>query len=268
MKFFSGIEFICHGDLPDYRLFAHNREFDGYYGIQYNHAGRCQVQFGDGEIYSLHEGSGFFTAPGRCYSYGAPKGESHHHSFICFRGPRVDDFISGGLFSPYAEPPIFTIANPEQFYHHLLELHHLLLSPPAFHPERKIHLLEGLLLSISEEPSNTTPVNPFFRNAIETLRKKIMDKPNKAWDFAEESKKISLSYSHFRRIFQLTTGFSPHRFLIECRLNCAAKMLLESDLPINEIAHNCGYQDEYYFYRLFKQYRFCTALNYRKKFGR
>lgn len=267
MNYFDGIEFVCHGDIPDHKTVYKNRHFDGYYGIQYNHAGNCLLQINGNPPLNLSEGSGFFSAPGRSYTYGPQHNTSSHHSFICFRGPRVNSFIGGKLFDPYAETPVFKVSDPEIFYRHLLELHHLLLSPKAFRMERKIHLLEGLLLLISESDREAAALNPFLHNALESLRKKIMEKPQKEWDFAEEAKKISVSYPHFRRIFRQHTGFAPKHFLIECRLNRASKMLLESNTPINEIARLCGYDDEFYFYRLFKQYRFCTALNYRKKLG-
>ncbi|MBO7328401.1 MAG: helix-turn-helix transcriptional regulator [Lentisphaeria bacterium] len=264
MNYFGGIEFICHGDITEHTTVYKDRCFDGYYGIQYNHAGNCLLQIDNNSQIKLSEGSGFFSAPGRSYTYGAPAKESRHHSFICFCGPRVNSFIEGKLFDPYTENPVFKVSDPEQFYRHILELHHLLLSPSAFRIERKIHLLEGLLLLINESGQDTSAINPFLHNSIEAIRKKIMEKPQKNWDFAEEAKKISVSYAHFRRIFRKHTGFAPKHFLIECRLNQASKMLLESNLPINEIAHACGYDDEFYFYRIFKQYRFCTALNYRK----
>ena len=149
----------------------------------------------------------------------------------------------------------------------MLTLQNLLRYPSGFRTARCIHLLEGLLLQIREQPVTENHINPYLRKNIDQLRRDIAAQPQHLWDFEAEAKKISVSYPHFRRIFRQMTGFAPAHFLIECRLNTAANMLVQSNLPINEIAHLCGYHDEYYFSRLFKHYRFCTASEYRKKFG-
>ena len=149
----------------------------------------------------------------------------------------------------------------------MLELQNLLRYPSGFRAARRAWLLEGLLLQISEQPANDSNINPFLLRNIDQLRRNIAGNVQKSWDFEAEAKKTDISYPHFRRIFRQVTGFAPAHFLIECRLNTAAGLLVQSNLPINEIARRCGYQDEYYFSRLFKRYRFCTASEYRKKFG-
>ncbi|MBE6358494.1 MAG: AraC family transcriptional regulator [Lentisphaerae bacterium] len=267
MNFFDGIEFIRYGNLPDYTVTLNKLYFADYFGIQYNHTGSCRLQIDDGQEIMLKGGEGFFSAPGRAYSYGAPAGKSRHHCFICFAGERVNSFIRGKLFSPFDQRPVFQVHNPEKFYRSMLELQNLLRYPSGFRAARRVHLLEGLLLQINEEPANDGNINPFLRQNIDQLRRNIAAQPQKNWDFTAEAKKISVSYPHFRRIFRQITGFAPTRFLIECRLNTAAYLLLQTNMPINEIAHDCGYQDEYYFSRLFKQYRNCTATEYRKKLG-
>jgi AraC-like DNA-binding protein len=267
MDFFNGIEFICHGDVPDYKAFHFGRTFDGYFGIQYNHRGNCFLQVDDAPEIILKDGDGFFTAPGRIYSYGAKNGDIRHHTFICFAGKRVKSFIEGKLFSPFDKTPVFHVHNPEKFYQSMLELQNLLRYPSGFRDARRTYMLEGLLLQISEQPANDCQINPFLHKSIDQLRRNIAGNVQKSWNFEAEAGKIDISYPHFRRIFRQITGFAPAHFLIECRLNTAAKMLVQSNLPVNEIAHLCGYQDEYYFSRIFKRYRFCTATEYRKKFG-
>lgn len=264
MNYFDGIEFIFHGDCPAHEIVIRNRQFNDYYGIQYNHSGQCDLTI-DGEDFHLDSGSGFFTGPGHTYSYGAPKGKKRHHMFICFRGERIQKFIDGGLFSPNTFPPVFKLHNPEKFHQNLLELQNLLRYPSSCYNARKTLLLEDILLQIVEQPERTRNLNPLIVESIDQLRNEIADTPQKDWDFAGEAKKISISYPHFRKLFRQITGLSPNNFLIECRLNMAAGLLLGTLLPINEIAHACGYQDEFYFYRLFRQRRFCTASEYRKK---
>ena len=64
----------------------------------------------------------------------------------------------------------------------------------------------------------------------------------------------------FRRIF----GLPPKQYVSMRRMDRAKHMLLETALPIKEIARRCGYQDEYFFHRIFKKYTGNPPARYRK----
>ncbi len=60
-----------------------------------------------------------------------------------------------------------------------------------------------------------------------------------------------LSRGHFARAFRKTTGRPPHRWLVEQRIERAKDMLLNSDLPLAEIAGLCGFSDQSHFTKVF-----------------
>jgi len=60
-----------------------------------------------------------------------------------------------------------------------------------------------------------------------------------------------LSRSHFARAFRKTTGRPPHRWLLEQRVERARDLLLDSQLPLAEIAVLCGFADQSHFTRAF-----------------
>ena len=64
----------------------------------------------------------------------------------------------------------------------------------------------------------------------------------------------------FRKVF----GLPPKQYISMRRLNRAKYLLLETDLPIKEIARQCGYQDEFFFHRIFKKYTKFPPARYRK----
>jgi AraC family transcriptional regulator len=53
-----------------------------------------------------------------------------------------------------------------------------------------------------------------------------------------------LSVSHFARAFRKTFGRPPYRWLIERRVDMAKTYLLNSDLPLADIALRCGFADQ------------------------
>jgi AraC family transcriptional regulator, arabinose operon regulatory protein len=66
------------------------------------------------------------------------------------------------------------------------------------------------------------------------------------------SKKFNLSYPHFRRLFKQYTGRSPREFVTALRIS-RAKELLSQGRSVKETAALVGYDDLFYFMRVFKK---------------
>lgn len=71
--------------------------------------------------------------------------------------------------------------------------------------------------------------------------------------FAELADESGCSEGHFYRRFKETTGKTPSAFLKEIRIRNACHLLRNTNLPMSEIATLSGYQDQFYFSRVFKQ---------------
>lgn len=67
-------------------------------------------------------------------------------------------------------------------------------------------------------------------------------------DFANLTR---LSISHFARAFRATVGEAPHAYLIHRRIERAKELMLETDLPLAQIALDCGLADQAHMTRLF-----------------
>ena len=61
------------------------------------------------------------------------------------------------------------------------------------------------------------------------------------------SLECGLSTSHFSRAFRASTGVSPRRWLILCRLERARALLLQGEMPLCEIAIVCGFSNQSHF---------------------
>jgi AraC family transcriptional regulator len=62
-----------------------------------------------------------------------------------------------------------------------------------------------------------------------------------------------LSATTFARAFKQSTGYPPHRWLLQRRIERAQDLLLTSDKTIAEIASACGYRDQSHLARAFTQ---------------
>ncbi|MCU7548828.1 AraC family transcriptional regulator [Chitinophagaceae bacterium LB-8] len=72
------------------------------------------------------------------------------------------------------------------------------------------------------------------------------------------------SSSHYTAIFKKKTGSSPIDYFINMKIHFACQLLSQSELKIREIAEKVGYDDPYYFSRLFKQIMNKSPKEYRE----
>ena len=73
-----------------------------------------------------------------------------------------------------------------------------------------------------------------------------------------------LSKQRLSSLFRTQLGKSPMTYIKELKLTTAARRLLVSNLHINDIAYELGYEDSNYFIREFKRAFGCTPRQYRQ----
>ena len=69
------------------------------------------------------------------------------------------------------------------------------------------------------------------------------------------------------RCFQRTIGTSPMQYTIDLRLRRARQLLLETDLPLVDICTECGFQDQSYFIKAFRERMGTSPARFRKEAG-
>ena len=72
-----------------------------------------------------------------------------------------------------------------------------------------------------------------------------------------------MSTSYLCRLFKKELGTTVNAFLTRIRID-QSKKLLETDMDIAEIAERCGFSDQSYFTKVFRQTEGMTPLKYRK----
>ena len=72
------------------------------------------------------------------------------------------------------------------------------------------------------------------------------------------------SHHYFCHLFKQSTGISPYKYVIEQRIE-KVKQLLKQDLPLVEIALECGFSDQSALSRTFRKCVGTTARDYRRQ---
>lgn len=259
--FFDGLVFNYFGINRNSKACASH--FPSFYGIQYVSSGSLKLRVDHGPVHTLSGPVAFLTCPEHYIEYSPLEKNGRDHYFVCFSGERVKHYLESGLFPVDPECPYAAIANPEQFLNEILDLIRMLQDKKNY--AFSVAKLEYLLLSMIQ-PEETEKDAGFYRNALETLVRKIMIAPENAWDFSREAAKLHISEKHFIRLFHRLNGIAPYRFVLRQRLFKAAEILIrEEKTSIKAAAYESGFHDEYYFSRVFKKYFHVAPNLYRNR---
>jgi AraC family transcriptional regulator len=69
-------------------------------------------------------------------------------------------------------------------------------------------------------------------------------------DFAQL---VRMSRSHFSHAFRMTTGMPPHRWYLNARICRAQELLMDTALPLADIALQTGFADQSHFTKSFQR---------------
>ncbi|NJO24646.1 MAG: helix-turn-helix transcriptional regulator [Bacteroidia bacterium] len=77
------------------------------------------------------------------------------------------------------------------------------------------------------------------------------------------AKAVYLSASHYSSLFRKKTGFSPIEYFNHLKVQQACQHLTLTDKQVKEIAFELGFDDAYYFTKVFTKMMHVTPHQYR-----
>ncbi|HWF18020.1 MAG TPA: AraC family transcriptional regulator [Verrucomicrobiae bacterium] len=122
--------------------------------------------------------------------------------------------------------------------------------------------LMGLIYSAQQTQPAAETQNS---NAIQLAITRLQNEFERDLNMKLLAQELGVSYSWFRHRFTAHTGLSPHQYLLELRLVHARNLLAETEFSIKEIAMQTGFEDEFYFSRLFRQKLNLTPSQWRSR---
>ncbi|MBV5315529.1 MAG: AraC family transcriptional regulator [Prolixibacteraceae bacterium] len=108
-----------------------------------------------------------------------------------------------------------------------------------------------------KESGEKDPIAQSINYMLEHLTKKL-----KLEEIAAET---SLSASHYSRLFLNRTGHSPIDYFIQLKIQRSCRLLDNSGWMIADVAREMGFDDQFYFSRVFRKVMGMSPADYRKR---
>jgi len=99
---------------------------------------------------------------------------------------------------------------------------------------------------------------------IDELRERVLTSLPRVLDVEMLASTYGMSRTHFTHFFRRRTGSTPARFAAEVRIRQAARLLLDTRLPLKQIAEDCGFTDVNYFGKVFRRFQHMSPAAYRR----
>lgn len=94
--------------------------------------------------------------------------------------------------------------------------------------------------------------------------KRIRESVTKGISVAALARESSLSHVQLIRRFRAAFGCTPSERIKQLRLERAKELLMQTAMPIKEIAYSCGFENEYYFSNFFKKNTGLSPTDFRE----
>lgn len=144
---------------------------------------------------------------------------------------------------------------------------------PAFRPLRRIAKLLEILDNLAAAqglvplcaPGYVAPIDLRDQDRVGRVMQFIHTQIRKAVNRREVAEVAALSEGAFSRFFRKCTGRTLPAYLNEIRLGRAARLLLETDIRVSDVASECGFTNLSNFNRRFFAWKRMTPVAFRRK---
>lgn len=148
----------------------------------------------------------------------------------------------------------------------LKNIHHTYYSADKYRMQKiNAHFLLILygMADGNEDPAGMSGEHLLYHK-LRRLRVLISDDPAKNWTVGEAAGYVGLSESRFSVVYKKYFSTSFISDVIRTRIQRSCVLLSSTEMSISEIAKDCGYENEPFFHRQFKQQTGVTPGEYRK----
>jgi AraC-like DNA-binding protein len=204
------------------------------------------------KTYTIKAGSMLLLLPGMKHSY-KPRYETGWHEYwVGFTGSFFNSLVNEGVLS--RDRVFFEIGLRDYILSIFMRIFEEVRSRQPLYQVKassQVYLLLAELLSYERRKEH--PDYSKQQQIVEKVKFYMEENIDKKINIASIAQDAGLNASRLNDVFKAYTSMTPYHYYIQIKINRACRLLEQTDLSIKEAAFKLGFDDQYYFSRLFKQ---------------
>ena len=215
----------------------------------------------EGKNYKAAPGSILLVLPGLKHAYHPLPETGWHEYWVGFKGAYFSRLLEEGRFSP--ENVFFETglhSSVLSFFNQIFD---------EVSNQRPLYQLKtcALILSLIAEvlTRERRKEQPNYYEKIVAKAKYLMESNvYSVLNLSNISEQLGVSTSLLNEIFKTYTSMTPYQYFIQLKIYKAEHLLEQEDISVKEAAFRMGFEDQYYFSRLFKSKTGFSPSDWRK----
>jgi AraC-like DNA-binding protein len=203
----------------------------------------------EGKTYRVVPGSLLLILPGIKHFYKPVFETGWHEYWAGFKGGFYSKLIEEGILSP--EHVFFEVG----LHNDIVSIFRRIFEEVRTQqPLYQLKVCSGILSLIAEMLTHERRSGQpnYYQKIVEKAKYFMETNVFKAINVPDLSGQIGVSSSKLNEIFKTYTSMTPYQYYIHIKIHKAESLLQEGTIPVKEVAYRMGFEDQYYFSRLFK----------------
>jgi AraC-like DNA-binding protein len=210
--------------------------------------------------YKIRPGSLLLILPGMKHRYRPLFETGWHERWVGFRGKYFDNLADEHILS---REHVFFDAGLSDYP--ISVFNAIFDEARTQRPLYQFKACTGIMSLIAETAARERRKQPnYYQKIVEKAKYLMESNICGAVNLAVLSERLGISSSRLFKIFKTCTSMTPYQYYIHIKIHKAETLLEQNDIPVKEAAHRMGFEDQYYFSRIFKHKTGFTPSQWRK----
>lgn len=227
----------------------------------YNSEGRGWLEY-EGKRYTIEKRDAIILPSKTPHAYGSDPDNPWKPYWIHFQGKQAADYLA--FIAATTTLPVFHIPQHQELTFCIEQLLQL-MSDAHTHPNLvaatgALSALLGLIqLRLRAVEKRTRTADENVEKSIEFMHRNL----SRRLSLDDLAAAASMSANHFGTLFSKRHDCSPINYFNQLKVQRACELLVTTSLSVSEVSEQLGFNDPYYFSRLFKKHMGSSPSTYR-----
>jgi AraC-like DNA-binding protein len=202
-----------------------------------------------GTTYTVLPGSLLLLLPGIRHRYKPDYAIGWHEYWVGFYGDFFSNLLQRGILSK--DRVFFDIG----LHNSIVSIFSQILDEVSVQqPLYQFKACAGILSLIAEMLTHQRRQGQptYYQKIVEKAKYLMESNSARAINISDIAEQIGVSISRLTEIFKTYTSMTPYQYYLHIKMHEAKSLLEEEGVSVKEVAYQLGFDDQYYFSRLFK----------------